>query len=341
MWKPWLFFLAAMAAIVVPVLALLILGLGGPEPYVPTAQAPEPGTYRQRELSDGTWLSVSAYADAAAARRSAKQTLRDIPTSRSGNTLHRLDYRRADDQRWGLLLPVGHLVLQAEAANREVLMASLQTLPEIQANPRRNLVALLLSEHLGAAAVGLLLYLLLFAVLLSRGASWAASIAPQTSVAQSAEHLRARLLALNDLPLPFVVRELPDGKLRAEWRIADAQWVGLMQAGGLNSTHQIDLQLDPERHCVRVLDRLQRLAWSAGVGRSSFAWQWFRGIQFVHHTRGAGYGVLLDDHGNWSVAEAYRYRFQLQELRGPLVEAVVGSGWAWRPVMFFNRWLAP
>jgi hypothetical protein len=34
------------------------------------------------------------------------------------------------------------------------------------------------------------------------------------------------------------------GRLVAEWRIADARWLGPMEAGGLTATHQVHLELD-------------------------------------------------------------------------------------------------
>ena len=67
------------------------------------------------------------------------------------------------------------------------------------------------------------------------------------------ETLRARLLAVNDLDLPFQLREEgPNGRLVAEWRIADDRWVGLMEAGELTKAHQVYLKLDPGAH--RVLE---------------------------------------------------------------------------------------
>jgi len=46
------------------------------------------------------------------------------------------------------------------------------------------------------------------------------------------------------------------------------------------------------------------------------------------------YGLFFKD-GAWQLDDAYRYSYTLNELKQPLVEAVVTGGWTYQPVAFF------
>ena len=181
---------------------------------------------------------------------------------------------------------------------------------------------------------------LLWLACLFRGGAWAASIASAPGVAPvSAETLRARLLAVNDFDLPFQVREEGRrGRLVAEWRIADARWLGLMEAGGLTAAHQVHLELDLKAHRVLAQARSWAISWSAGVPHLGRSWSFFRGINFFEFERGALVGLFFKD-GRWTTT-AYNYRFHLAEMKNPLIQAVVGSGWTFAPVVTFFRPLA-
>lgn len=195
------------------------------------------------------------------------------------------------------------------------------------------------SEHLVVLLIGLAVFLVLWFYLMIRGATWAASVPSLPGVAPiSADDLRARLLAINDLNLPFQVRAQSDGRLVAEWRIAEAKWIGILQAGGLHMAHRVIMELDPATHKVRVQDRSQSIAWSAGAASVGGSWSFFQGITFFQYERGIEVGLFLKD-GKWTTT-AYNYRFQLSEMKNPLIEAIVASGWEFTPVAAFSpHWL--
>jgi hypothetical protein len=165
---------------------------------------------------------------------------------------------------------------------------------------------------------------------------WAAQIAPPDGlVSVSAGELRKRILALNDLDLPFHVREDKQGRLIAEWKLADARWTGLFESGRLTIAHRVRLRIDERRRQVRAIDFQKRIEWRGGVARSGWSgrFQFFRGIVFMNYQAGAEYGLLFTD-GRWQFARAYRYSFNVEEMKQPLVQAVVLSGWTWQPVAF-------
>src|SRR5262249_15142583 len=156
-------------------------------------------------------------------------------------------------------------------------------------------LTILFTRHLPLVLLGMAGFFLVWLALLFRGGAWAGSIAPPPGVAPvSAGTLRARLLAINDLGLPFQGREEgPGGRLVAEWRIADARWVGLMEAAGLSKAHQIYLELSPGSHTVRAQDRDRTISWSAGVARFGWSWSFFRGISFFKYERGVAVGLFF------------------------------------------------
>src|SRR5262249_12389487 len=149
--------------------------------------------------------------------------------------------------RRGLVLALGNRVIHIEAEDDRKVDARLAGLPFVVGNPDEGVMAVLFTRHLPAAVLGIVGFFLVWLALLFRGGSWAGSLTPVPGGSPlPAEALRARLLAVNDLGLPFRVREeRPGGRLVAEWRLADARWLGLMEVGGLTKAHQIYLELDP------------------------------------------------------------------------------------------------
>jgi hypothetical protein len=326
------------AGIVVPVIGGLLLGFLGPAPYLLDEDGLGPEWSSPRRFPDGSTVSVTSYPSPAAANQEARSISQSIPTTSTSQTLNVVRYTRADDQRRGLLLPVDRRIVQIEAADDRAIDERLHSLPFVRENPEKNLMWVLFTEHLGLVLSGMALYILAFGIAMARGGSWAAQIAPAARTAPVTEKtLRSRILALNGLDLPFQVREESD-RLVAEWRIADDQWIGLMEAGGLHDVHRIYIDLDPEKQQARSLDVRRTVDWSAGIGRVSASFSFFRGISFFGYDRGAQLGVFFRD-GRWTM-KAYDYRFVLSEMKTPLVQAIVGSGWRFTPVVTLSRPLA-
>jgi hypothetical protein len=333
-----LYVLGIVAAMVVPVAIALLIGFLGPSPYLLDEDALGPEWSSPRRFPDGSTVAVTAYATPAEANREAAAISQSIPTTFTSHTLNVVRYTRADDGRQGLLLPIGRRIVHVEAADDGAIDTRLQSLPFIRENSEKNVAWILFTRYLGVALAGIAVYAVLLGIGMARGASWAAQIAPRPKTPSvTAKTLRARLLALNELDLPFQVREEPGG-LVAEWRIADDRWIGLMEAGGLRDVHRIHLRLDPVREQVRSLDVRRTVEWSAGIAEVSASFSLFRGISFYDYDRGAQLGVFFRD-GRWTT-RAYDYRFVLSEMKTPLVEAITGSGWRFTPVVTLSRPLA-
>ena len=206
-----------------------------------------------------------------------------------------------------------------------------------------NFVSRALDEHTGETIIVLVGVILVWAVLQMgiwpRLATRAVRRDPEPGVAPlPGPELEARLLALNALAAPFQVKpgKRPH-RFVAEWRYLDATWAGLMQANHLARTARIELRLDPRDHTVRAVDHESELAWGAGTGGLNLSWSASRGITFGQIERGAVFGLRVE-HGRPTL-QPYTWRFNVQEMKQPIIDIVTQSGWAWRPVIFFNRLL--
>jgi hypothetical protein len=326
------------AAFVVPVAIALLVGFLGPEPYLLDEDALGAEWSSPRQFPDGSTVAVTTHPSSAAAREEAAYLAGSIATSSTSQILDVVRYTRAWDGRRGLLLPVEHRIVQIEGTDDAAIDDRLRALPFLRENPEKNLLSVLFTRYAGLTFGGFALYVAALGVVMARGGSWAAEIVPpEPADPVPAATLRARILALNDLGLPFRVREEPEG-LVAEWRIADERWIGLFEAGGVREVHRIQLRLDPERSRVRSVDDRRSVSWSAGTVRLGGAATFFRGISFFDSSRDALYGLFFSD-GRWTT-RAYDYRFVLSEMKTPLVQAVVGSGWTFAPVVTLSRPLA-
>ena len=184
-------------------------------------------------------------------------------------------------------------------------------------------------------AIGVIL--LLAAVLwFWRGAEWAASVPPIKGVHPVArDELRRRLLSIEAVDVPFTVREeSPGGRLIATWRFADAKWIDLARARGMRATHRIVLELDAATRSVRAQDQFSAVDWSAGADGGSGEWGSGRGIIFFQVQHERVFGLQLDEQGRFRPELSHAWRFDLQEMKAPLIAATVRSGWEWRPVLF-------
>ena len=182
-----------------------------------------------------------------------------------------------------------------------------------------------------------LAYAILVCIPMHRMASWAGTIKPEAATEPvDLTEMRARLLSVNELDIPFRIVPGKNGKLVAEWRIADARWAGPMQAGGLKMVHKITLVLDETRKRVYARDREWKCSFRAGIGRLSIFGSFFIGIAYFSYERAAEYGLLFRN-GKLVFGSAYNYRFQLIEMKKPLVDVITDSGWTFRPVVVFAR----
>ncbi len=147
------------------------------------------------------------------------------------------------------------------------------------------------------------------------------------------ETLMGRLLNLNDLSKPYSLIEGKDTDLIAEWKIVDAQWYGIFSKSHVSQAYRAYLLLDEARHTVRCYEELGMVSWVKGADglrptvnyRKSF----FRGRILYKKKLGKGH-VMKEPPAE--AGEVYEYKFDINEIRQPIVSVVRESGWEWVPV---------
>ena len=150
----------------------------------------------------------------------------------------------------------------------------------------------------------------------------------------SKQALIDKILALNDPSRPYRVVKGTNTDLTAEWKIADAEWYGIFNKNGLRQAYRAFLLVDEERHSVRCCEELGTVSWTVGlnglVPTVSFRKAFFRGRILYKKEYAKGYG--LKQLAPPEAGKVYDYKFDIDEIRGPIILTVEDNGWEWVPV---------
>jgi len=147
----------------------------------------------------------------------------------------------------------------------------------------------------------------------------------------SKEELLAKLLGLNSAELPFKVEKGSEADLLAQWKIVDASWYEIFARANLEKVHKIWLSLDENERTARVLEESYSVSWRAGIPAFSLEMEKFQGRTIGSKSFGIGYSFKGPD--PLSFGKVYQYRFDVSEMKRPIVEIVTGSGWDFVPVI--------
>ncbi|MBL6929005.1 MAG: hypothetical protein ISR44_07505 [Rhodospirillales bacterium] len=302
---------------------------------IPGALAAEGATYE-----DGAWASVSVFATPEAGRTALDVVLDRIPRNATTQTPGTVTFTRSDNGRRGLLTTIGPYLFLVDDPTEDDPRSRLELLPVVAENPEKNFVTVILFDYWQWSLAALIAYILVQFLIFPRLGSWATRVGPDAGVvAIDGQALRRRLLDINNLNVPFEVKPgKRDDELIVEWRHTDDRWVGLMSVGGVKILARIRLRIDDDRSClVRSQDATSTVQWSVGVADpASFRWRGSKGIVFKQYDRGRAYGLVFKN-GKLVLDDAYNYRFDLDEMKNPIVAIIIGSGWAYNPVVTFNR----
>ena len=149
--------------------------------------------------------------------------------------------------------------------------------------------------------------------------------------AVSGAEMTRRLLALGHEKVPFTIGVGEDADLEAQWRIVDAAWYEIFAKAGLEKVHKIHLRLDETEHQVLALEESWEVSWRAGVPALQLSVEKFQGRTFGSKEFGRGYAFTGVNPLRFD--EAYNYRFDVSEMKDPIIEVVTQSGWTFVPVL--------
>ena len=164
----------------------------------------------------------------------------------------------------------------------------------------------------------------------------AAPVAPasQTNTAgmdASAQGIYDRIMALNRPTAPY---QIIDGRAKgvdliAEWKIVDARWYEIFAKANLTKVFRIYMKFDSSKREVRAMDEELNVSWRAGVPSFSAEASFFKG-QKTSISFGTGYAFTE----NLAPGQVYKYKFNTNELKKPIQDAIAASGWTYKGVAF-------
>jgi hypothetical protein len=183
----------------------------------------------------------------------------------------------------------------------------------------------------GLAAAAVAMYIMLYAIGYFQylGGKKSSKIPPAIK-----NDLMNRILALNDPSRPYQIIKSTESDLIAEWKIVDAKWYGVLNRNGLKQAYRAFLLLDEGRHSVRCYEELGSISWTTGVDGArptvSYSRSFIHGRILYSKEFAKGYGIKqLNPPESGTV---YDYKFDINEIRGPIILTVEQNGWEWVPV---------
>ena len=319
----------------IPNVLMIVLGLFGPPPYL--LDRSEFGHYANKaRIRQEAKVELKILENSTAAKGLADRFVSGKAKSSYVKTFNEHRYVRDDNGNYELVIPIEEALVRVEGRDREHVDAVFLGLPFVVENPEKNIFWVLLTEHPGWFFAGIFGYVVACIVVFSRWHSAANTVRPaKTAVPVSEQTLRLTLKELDNPGLPFEVRDEENGRMLARWRVADAEWREALSKGGLKVSHEVTMAFDPGKSIIRAVQTSRKLQTSAGLLGMLASFSWSRSVGYGYESA-SSYGILKTEQG-WRPAEAYRDRYVPSEIVQPLANAILDSGWTFKPVYTFFR----
>ncbi len=271
----------------------------------------------------------------------AERYLQGILSQNSGSGYY--NYRKKDAGVVGRIKLLDGIIVHVEGRDYQAVDQAIDSSALMIRNPEANMFTDIVytDRYLVHIVVALFVYALALLPFWGRVASWAATLQPHPGTQPVSEaELRQRLLAINETESPLQVIEGKKGKMDIVWRLADAKWAGLMTLNKIKRTQIIRIKLSGEDAACRAIEISKTVRGSADARtlHLGFSWSFFRGIVFFHKEYESQYGLVYKQ-GCLTIDNAYRYSFSSAEMKSPVIQIIRDSGWKYKPVIFFSKWL--
>jgi hypothetical protein len=140
--------------------------------------------------------------------------------------------------------------------------------------------------------------------------------------------LRASIKSINRLDAPVMVKERGK-KLVLTWKYVDAQWWELLAKSGLRQVYELHVKLDAPKKEATLIDVMKSVSWRAGPTQVRVRGGFFRGVNFSFEI-GKQWGIKE----NFQFGQIYDYKFIPQEIKNPVMNTILRSGWSVRFAMW-------
>ncbi len=253
------------------------------------------------------------------------------------------NYKKKESGVAGRIKLLDGIIVHVEGKDYPAVDQTIDRSALMMSNPEANILSEIVytDTYLLPVIASILFYVLLLVPLWGRVASWSATVPPKPGIEPVSEaELRKRLLAINETDSPLQVIEGKKGKMDIVWRLADTKWAGLLSQNKIKRTQIIRIKLSGKDAACRAIDISKTIRGSAAARtlRLGFSYNFFRGIVFFQKEYEAQYGLVYKE-GRLAIDNGYRYTFNSAEMKSPVIQIVRDSGWRYKPVIFFSRWL--
>ena len=110
----------------------------------------------------------------------------------------------------------------------------------------------------------------------------------------------------------------------------DARWLGIFSKERVRKTYHAYMVLDEKKHAARYWEAIGDVEWVAGAPRVHFQSEFFRGKIIFQKSYGVQYGVKEDQ----TFGKVYEYKFDINDIRGPIRNKVLEGGWEFVEVLW-------
>ncbi len=140
--------------------------------------------------------------------------------------------------------------------------------------------------------------------------------------------LRKKILELNEYDVPVMVKEKRK-KLIITWKYVDAKWYELIAKAGLKKLYELHIKFKQDENLVTLIDVNKTVYWRAAPTQVKIRGGFFRGVM-LHWEISKLWG--LDE--NFKFRKIYDYKFTPSEIKNPVLNSILRSGWDVR----FRMW---
>lgn len=137
------------------------------------------------------------------------------------------------------------------------------------------------------------------------------------------EALLEQILKINSPDLPYQIKPAEKTDLEVSWKILDARWLGIFARERVRKTYHACMVLDQKRHALRYWEAIEDVDWVAGAPKVHYQSDFFRNRIIYQKSYGVQYGMKEDK----TFGKVYEYKFDANDIRGPIRIAALEGGW--------------
>jgi len=144
----------------------------------------------------------------------------------------------------------------------------------------------------------------------------------------SEKELRERIIEINNFGHPVMVVHRKK-KLVVTWNYVEEKWRGVLSTGGMKQAYHLHIKFSDRKKEVILIDVLKSFSWRVGHSGARVRGGFFRGVDIDFE---AGRTGPIDE--VFSARSVSGYRFSSREIKDPVSNTILKSGWDIRLAMW-------